>query len=112
MSYYTNYSLTAEGTSKAIKAFQEDLVESSKYKGDILDLISCGCIEGKYYDLTNEVETVASRHPNVLVILQGDGEEPEDIWELRCKGKEKEYHQVTMPPFENPELLTKDEKQQ
>ena len=56
MGYYTNYSLTEEGTPKAIKAFQEDLVESSKYKGDILDLISCGCLSGKYYDLSNEIK--------------------------------------------------------
>lgn len=112
MSYCTNYSLTAEGTPKAIKAFQEDLVESSKYKGDILDLISYGSIYGKYYDLADEVEAVASRHPNVLVILQGDGEDSGDIWELRCKGRETEQQVMTMPPFENPALLTKDEKQQ
>lgn len=87
-------------------------MESSKYKGDILDLISCGCLSGKYYDLSNEIKTVALRHPNVLVILQGEGEDPGDIWELRCKGKETEQQVMTMPPFENPALLTKDEKQQ
>ena len=112
MSYCTNYSLTAEGTLKAKRAFQEDLVESSKYKGDILDLISYGSIYGKYYDLADEVKTVASRHPNVLVILQGDDEDSGDIWELRCKGRETEQQVMTMPPFENPALLTKDEKQQ
>lgn len=112
MGYYTNYSLTEEGTPKAIKAFQEDLVESSKYKGDILDLINYGSIYGKYYDLADEVKTVASRHPNVLVILQGEGEDHGDIWELRCKGRETEQQVMTMPPFENPALFTKDEKQQ
>lgn len=110
MGYNTSYSLTAEGTPEAVEKFNTDLAASSKYNEDITDLLSCGCLDGKYYDLSDEIKTAAQRHPDVLVILQGIGEDPGDVWEMRCRGAEYECHAWVMPPFTNPVLLTDDEK--
>lgn len=112
MGYCTSFSLTTEGTPEAVKAFNDDLAKSSKYKEDIQELFSCGCIDGKFYDLPDEVEAAAGRHPDVLVILDGDGEDSGDIWQMRCRGKKCECHRVVMPPFTSPALLTEDEKQE
>ena len=109
MGYYTYYSLTMIGEEKDIGKAKKDA------KQDKNECLSCllneQFIEAKWYDFHTEFEAFAKKHPKVLFIVCGDGEEPEDLWEERFKGNQVEYHSVTMPPFTNPELLLPDEKE-
>ncbi len=114
MGYYTAFSLSTYGDPEECEAFEKDLLESTKYSNgeydcEVQELIDTGGTYAKLYDLEDTIEEIAKNHPNVLVILTGDGEETDDRWEFRCKGKENEKHYATIPPFETPELKTQDE---
>lgn len=116
MGYYTYYQIAFEGDDDNVKEFKEDLLKYSK--GDdgevdcyLEDLLSYSGVEAKLYDLEDWIDAVAPRHSDVLVILNGDGEESDDLWEARWKGDKCERQSAIIPPFTTPELLTEREKQ-
>lgn len=73
-------------------------------------LIKDGDLEAKWYDFEEDFIPFARQFPRVLFIVTGDGEASDDRWELRVKGNDVECHEMVMPPFTNPYLLTDDEK--
>ena len=114
MGYYTSYVLTLVGEENKVKAFEQDLLdESADPDGTPNDcvqkLIYCGYINAKLCYLTAWINTVAPRHPDVLVILHGEGEESDDLWETRWKGNESETQSAIIPPFTNPNLLSENQ---
>ena len=116
MGYYTYYQIAFVGDDDKVKAFKDDLLETSKdYDGEVdsylEDLLSYSGVEATLYDLEDWIDTVAPRHPDVIVILNGDGEESYDLWESRWKGDKYEHQEAVIPPFTTPELLTEREKQ-
>lgn len=104
MGYYTNYFLTLHGDQEEIKKFESDLYEESEHDSDIKELIETGGIYAKLYELEGYIDKVAPKHPDVLVVLEGDGEESDDLWEARWKGEEFEKQSFIIPPFENKNL--------
>lgn len=116
MGYYTYFSLRMIGDEKAIqeviKAASElkDIDESDTFKDGVKELVTTGCIDAKWYRFEEDFIPFAKQYPNVLFIVDGSGEEEMDVWQLRIKGDKTEYHEVIMPRFTTPELLTKDEK--
>ena len=104
-----------EGELKETEAFEKDLLEISKYNGEINssvdELISSGSCYAKLYDISGWITEVAKKHPEVLVVLTGDGESSDDLWEERWKGEEHEHQNFTIPPFKNKNLLTEEEKE-
>lgn len=110
MGYYTNYDLAVINKDDSkVKAFKEDLRKESSdadgnVDGDLEDLLNDGYIYAKLYDLEDLISKVAPRHPDVLIILEGDGEDSDDLWEARWKGDNYERHDAVIPPFTNPNL--------
>ena len=116
MGYITCFDLTLIGEKEKVEAFKKDLLEESKSDDgeideDVEELLECGYLSAKIYDLEDWIDAVAPRHPDVLVILNGDGEESDDLWETRWKGDKCERQNAIIPPFTTPELLTETEKQ-
>lgn len=105
MGYRTNYSLNWEcDEDKTIT------VASDRYSNaDFLDtLLRDEFLDDvKWYEWESDMIALAKENPDVLFILDGDGEESGDIWEFRIKGNQSEFHRLEMPPFTT--LLTKQE---
>ena len=104
MGYITCYDITLIGSENDKEAFKNDVIAEYDNDENIKNFFKDGRIDGKYYDLEDDIEEIAEKYPDLLVILKGDGEEPDDIWEHRFKGREEERHQIEMPPFTNPNL--------
>ncbi len=106
MGYYTYFSLYMEGPEDKIK----EVEEAVKGRNDEIEiLVKNGEINAKWYDFTVDFARFAERFPDVLFCVSGDGEEGDDVWEQRFKGKNTEYHEVIMPPFTA--LLTNNERE-
>lgn len=117
MGYETSFNLSLIGDDEDIKAFEKDLIQyttddDGEKDKNIIELLDSGYTDGKLYVLENQVETVARRHPKVLVILGGCGEDQDDIWEVRVKGTDYEKEYAVIPPFQNKNLLLPKELEQ
>lgn len=115
MGYYTCYNIAFEGDEKEIEAFKKNLLDLSKdddgyVAPDLEELLNYSCCEAKLYDLTEWIDAVAPKYPNVLVFLDGDGEESDDNWEARWKGNLYERQNAIIPPFQTPELFSEYER--
>ncbi len=115
MGYYTYFSLDIKGEPEEVKKAQnfrvpDDDTEFSDpyYINGILD--ECASHYYKWYDWEKDMKKLARKFPNVLFILDGDGEEADDNWQFRIKGDICEHHYVELHPFTTPELLTENEK--
>lgn len=116
MGYITDYSIEFFGPEEDIVNFEKKVLEVSMgdpedydYDGEpdptLKDLLKYGAADGKMYDWEDWFEPVAKEFPNVLVVINGDGEESDDLWEARLKGNNFEIHNAAIPPFTNPELI-------
>lgn len=116
MGYYTYFSLDIKGDPKEVEKVQNFHVPDNDtefsdpfYINGILNETEDH--DYKWYDWEKDMKKLARKFPNVLFILDGDGEEPDDSWQFRIKGNICEHHYVELPPFTTPELLTEKEKQ-
>ena len=84
MGYYTVYSLTKiKGKSEDFDALNEDLRELG------IDLDSdCNL---KWYDHETDLENLTKKYPDLVVELEGDGEDVGDYWKKRFKNGICEY---------------------
>lgn len=110
MGYITVYDIALIGSEKDKKAFQKDLLAKYDDDEELKSFFKYGWLDGKYYDLEEDIRNIAENYPNLFIILKGDGEESGDQWEHRFKGKDEERHQMEMPPFTNPNLQLPSEK--
>lgn len=113
MGYYTYYTLSYFGSKEdeqAVSDFEpneDDFhVTSDGLKTLIADNGDCSW---KWYHWEEDMKKLCKIFPNILFILNGDGEESDDLWQWRGKGDQYEYHCVEMPPFTNPELKLQNE---
>lgn len=117
MGYYTSYSIEFEpeiGFEEQEEQFKTKLLEVAKEnycEQEVEELLEYG-INAKLYDIDKWIGTIAPEFPNLLIILDGDGECSDDLWEMRWKGNEHEYQEAVIPPFKNPALITNKEKTQ
>jgi len=115
MGYYTSYSISFEpeqGSEEQEEQFKEALIKRGQEmccREEIEDLLECG-VYAKLYDLDRWIAELAPKFPNLLICLSGDGEESDDLWEMRWKGYEQETKNAIIPPFENEKLFTNQEK--
>ena len=115
MGYYTSYALSMFGDCDKVEAAEQDLLNTTAYEDGSLDsevkeLVETGGAYAKLYELPEYISEVAERNPDVLIILEGDGDEPGDLWEWRWKGTQEERQVSAIPPFENKNLWTENEK--
>ena len=116
MGYYTSYSLSLFGNAEQAHEFENELLEVTKYADgqddcEVKELVNTGGTYAKLYDIEDTISDLAPKYPDLLIILNGDGEESDDLWEARWKGSEHEKQYADIPPFTNPKLLTENEKQ-
>ena len=107
MGYYTAYGLSIHpdvGHSEDKDKFYKELLEMNDNDCEVKELIEEGGVFGKLYDIECDINSLAPKYPHLLIILNGDGEEPGDNWQHRWKGTESEYHEAMIPPFTNPNL--------
>lgn len=109
MGYITYFTLRMFGPDEKIKKAENDIKALSS-EGWLDELVDDGCSELKWYDWKTDIDNVAKANPDVLIILYGDGEDSDDLWQYRVKGDIKEYRSFYMPPFTTPELLLNEEK--
>lgn len=109
MGYYTYFTLEYQGDpdeEERLEEYNPD-DDSDEYsdpyyvKGILDDRVDH---EYKWYDWEKDMMVLASKFPNILFILHGDGETSDDLWEFRRKGSESEFHSFEMPPFTNKNL--------
>ena len=110
MGHYTSFCIEYEGSTEDVKKVENDFKALYGDGGYLNELIDTGISEMKWYDWEFDMKKVAKKNPNVLIILHGDGEESDDIWQARAKGKEFEFKSFMIPPFENPNLFKQEEK--
>ena len=117
MGYYTSYSIDFEcepGFEQEEEDFKEALIseaEKYNYGPEVKELYEFG-VYTKMYDIDVWISELAPNYPHLLIILSGDGEESNDLWEVRWKGKDREIQECIIPPFTNCNLFTKREKEQ
>ena len=109
MGYYTAYSLVMRGEDAAVEKAEKALLKRStddrgNVDPDCKDLIEIGCVYAKLYDISDWISEIAPKHPDVLIILSGDGEDSDDAWEERWKGNDHELQKAVIPPFQNKNL--------
>ena len=112
MGYYTSYNIRLE----ADEGFEEEEVlftkaltdKGAEYncKDEVENLFQYG-VYAKLYDLTGWISDLAPSYPHLLIVLEGCGEEQDDVWEERWKGSDNELQKATIPPFKNQNLKTK-----
>jgi len=114
MGYYTYFSLSYHGTpedEEALQNFQPG--KEFAFPEGIKELIDeSQDTDWKWYGWEEDMKKLCKLFPNILFILDGDGEDSDDMWEWRGKGDIYEYHWFTLPPFTTPELMLDNEKNQ
>lgn len=109
MGYITYFNLRMFGPDEKVRKAEDDIKALSP-DGWLDELADYGYSELKWYDWERDINKVAKANPDVLIILDGDGEESDDLWQYRVKGAVSEYHAFVLPPFTKPELLLNEEK--
>jgi hypothetical protein len=69
MGYYTNFDI-----SQNTEEVQQDIESVSGYG------FYSGCVDGKWYGWEKDCKEVSLKHPNILIRVEGDGEERGDQW--------------------------------
>ena len=115
MGYYTYFTLQVVGNDRDENEFKKELsstaVDEYNYpESSVEELVNYGSTEAKFYEIEEIISLIAEKYPNLLIILNGDGEESGDIWEARWKGDQYEKVEMSMPPFKNENLLMENEK--
>ena len=115
MGYYTYFTLQIVGNDRDRNEFKKELsstaIDEYNYpESSVEELVNYGSTEAKFYEIEEIISPIAEKYPNLLIILNGDGEESGDIWEARWKGDQYEKVEMSMPPFKNENLLMENEK--
>ena len=110
MGYYTNFTMKVldESMVEVDSSVYPEFAEESLYDGyfSVQDLISNDADNCKWYDHEEDVREYSKKFPNLVFILDGEGEEPGDIWrEFYKNGKSYRWDlEHTLPEFEEGKL--------
>lgn len=95
MGYDTYFTIRMEGPeeakSKVIKEFRKMdtpgfFIQHAKDDYEAQETLNAG-FEAHWYDAEEDCKKIARKNPDVLIIVNGAGEDRDDIWEARFKGK-------------------------
>ena len=73
MGYYTRHTLTIVSGNDEVTDYAAEISEASGYD-------NCFDEELKWYDHEEDMRKYSEKHPDVLFLLEGDGEENGDQW--------------------------------
>ena len=82
MGYYTIFKLSAKD-SEITDDMKKELSTINSYYFDNMNLIDElveGWFEAKWYDYVDNMKMLSLRFPTIVFILEGDGEENDDMW--------------------------------
>lgn len=96
MGYLTYYKMQVVPEEKLIEVYNDLPGFDSIDEGDLGWLEEDGMFMGEpttWYDCEKDIVAAAEKHPDVLIILDGEGEEQGDIWRAFARGDKFEiYH--------------------
>jgi hypothetical protein len=106
MGYITAYSLSISPSTADADAIIEDFLDTCE--GASYAINEDGTTEEpcKWYDHETDLKSFSKKYPDVLFILEGEGEESGDIWKLYVQnGKSHRIQAVmTFDPFDPTQL--------
>ena len=82
MGYYTIFKLSAKD-SEITDDMKKELSTINSYYFDNMNLIDElveGWFEAKWYDYVDNMKMLSLKFPTIVFILEGDGEENDDMW--------------------------------
>lgn len=81
MGYYTDYRITVKHGSVDMDKLKEEMDQESGYEFENEGgyIASSDCI--KWYDWTPDMKKVSQKFPEVLIMVEGEGEESGDVWQ-------------------------------
>ena len=84
MGYYTDFTVSIDTEDKAvIEKFFDDLTVQSDYDfSGRSNVRSIG--EAKWYTEETDIKLMSIRYPNLLITVDGDGEESGDVWRSKA----------------------------
>ena len=93
MGYYTKYKLQVEGGDRSlIETLRQENQNAMLAFDDYGETFS----EQKWYDYEEDMKSFSKKHPNVLFVLKGVGEENCDIWIAYFKNGLMQYAKVKL----------------
>lgn len=92
--YYTRFKLTVTGETDidVIGEFRNE----NDYAEGALDENGRSAGECKWYDCKEDVLELSKKHPNILFLLEGEGEEAGDVWRLYARNGKSCYQKAKM----------------
>lgn len=109
MGYYTRFSLTVyQGKTEVDSALYPSFKEKNLYGRymSIQELISGSTDSMKWYEHKQDMLEISVLYPDLVFVLDGDGEEAGDCWrEFYKNGKTYRWElEVKRPPFDSKKL--------
>ena len=91
MGYYTNYSISiAHGSTDIIEDLRDMLEKDSAYHFVIEDDLIYTEDAVKWYAHGDDMKEISKHFPDVVILVEGDGEEDGDLWREYWKNGECE----------------------
>lgn len=95
MGYFTYFTLNKiSGSDEDYNALIGDIREKTGY-----DFSNDTVVEGKWYDCDEDMTELSKKYPDLIVQMDGDGENSDDIWASRYHNGERESKGFEMLPF-------------
>ena len=105
MGYYTNYELTIQGTGERwVTGVDAQLnkvrvnigVDHDEVKKELVEIVGYNPFEDscKWYDNDVNMREISRRYPDLLFVLTGQGEEPNDMWRCYHKAGKRQREQA------------------
>lgn len=78
MGYYTRHELTIVSGDDYVTDYEQEITDTTDYSSLFDDSI-------KWYDCEKDMKAYSKKHPSVLFLIDGEGEESGDIWKAYFK---------------------------
>lgn len=96
MGYYTAFYLLypadveEEEIHKALEEINPDYFDTQSYREELLE----GYFNAKWYDFEKDIRALSLRFPDKLFVLEGEGEESQDIWKMYFKNGKAQFEKA------------------
>jgi len=86
MGYYTKYELEIENE-------KGEFIDTTPFIKEIEKIVDYNPFEepSKWYEAINDMKKISKKYPDLIFILYGKGEDPEDIWKYYFKNGKSQF---------------------